>query len=693
MRVIYDTELRSEVDLKSRGLDIYARHPSTEMLCATVATDNFIGTASFVPSSDGRDELERQMRDAGLNVVAPDTLIATLRAADVVVASNSPFDYAVTRHVLGVDIPKERWSCTMARCMRHGLPGSLDAGAKVLGLPEGKDKEGNRLSKQVWKPRPTWSRWQAMTPAERTAAKKPDAGPKWFETADKLARNASYNCADVRVSRLLDKAIPELEPDEREIWLHVWNMNERGVPVDRQMIEGAIAISDEAIADVTARIRHYTGGRVSSLKAPRQLVEWAALYGADQPSWAKDEVTAMLANPKLPEPVRVVAQARQEASRGSVAKFETAANFINERDRICHQIVYAGTSTLRLAGRGVQPLNLPRPKIEADKSAANADVKAGRSVRVPEWKLRYDPERALAAIRSGNLTVLREMGDSEEILSDNIRAMIVAPAGKKLVSPDLSAIEARGVFWISDCYKALDAYRKGEDLYCQLASTIVGFPVNKKEHPEQRQLGKVGILQCGYGSGATRVSEANKIEMDLAQQIVTAYRTDYVEVKRTWYELENAAIEAIRNPGFAINCCRDRVCFVYENGWLRMRRPSGTWMYLPDAGIASEFDDEHIYYHTWVKGGWYPERVWGGVLINFVVQGFCRDLMYFAEMQIARDPRYELVLQCYDSLTALVDERDADELNANMLRVMTTPPPWAHDMPLAAEGKPKVRYA
>lgn len=675
-RVIYDTELRSEVDLSTRGLDNYARHHTTEMLCATVATDNFIGTASFVDSSDGREALESEMRALGLNVVSPDVIISVLRSAETVVASNVAFDQAVTRHVVGLDIPKEKWSCTMARAMRHGLPGSLAAGASVLGLQEGKDKEGNRLMKQLMKPRPTWS--------------KKGTGPKWFDDAKRHARNAQYNASDVRVSREMDKRIPELEPAEREIWLHVWRMNERGIPVDMDLINGAIFISEEAMRDVTDRIREYTNGEVQSLRAIPQLVRWAEKHGVYFPSWAKDEVAAALANPKLPEPVRVVALARQEASRGSVAKFETASEVVSADGRLRHQILYAGTSTLRLAGRGVQPLNLPRPKIEADRTAARADIKAGRPIRVPTWKLDYDPERALDAIRRGDLSTLRNIGDPEEILSENIRPMIQAPKGKKIASPDLSAIEARGVFWLSGCEKALQAYRRNEDLYSQLGSTIVGFPVNKKDNPEERQLGKVGILSCGYGSGASKLAMTNKLDEETGLRIVQAYRTEYPEVKAAWYELENAAIEAIRNPGFMIDACNSRVHFHFENGWLKMRRPSGTWMYMPDAGVDYE---GRLFYHSWVKGGWREESIWGGVLINFAVQGFCRELMYHAEMQLAKDPRFELFLQCYDSLSALVDENDADDLCEYMIRVMTTPPDWCPDFPLAAEGKPKARYS
>lgn len=680
-RATFDVETRSHCDI-GRGNDAYLTHHTTELVCADLESEHWKISAAFIPSCDGREALEARMRADGLNVVTPESMLATVRATKTLVAHNFAFEVGALAKLAKVSISPDRFSCTMARAMRMGLPGGLGNLTEVLGFGDaGKDAEGNRLMKQISKPRPTWSKKQT--------------GPVWFEDAERLARIALYCARDVTATKRVDAILPELEPEERAIWLHVHDMNCRGIPVDIEMIHGAIAMSEEAIADVTNRIRHYTSGMVQSLKAPGQLAAWAERYGYSMPSWTKDTVAEALLDPRCPEAVRVVALARQEASRGSVAKFEKAAEMVSADGTLKHQLLYAGTSTLRLAGRGVQPLNLPRPKIMADQSAALADIEAGRPIRVPAWKLNYDPERALAAIRAGDLATLRSIGDSEEILSDNLRAMICAPSGQKIASPDLSAIEARGVFWLVNCEKALDVIRKsdrgeGPDIYCQLASTMFGFPVIKKKHPEERQYGKVGVLQCGYGSGASRVAMANKLDEEMAKKIVYTYRDDYPEVPQGWRTLENAAIEAIRNPGYTMDACDGRVHFSFDAGWLRMRRPSGTWMYMPSAGVDAE---GRLYYHAWIKGAWREESIWGGVLINFVVQGFCRELMYSAEMRLAADPRYDLFLQCYDSLTSAVPVDAAKDLCDNMIREMTTPPTWAPDFPLAAEGKPKDRYS
>jgi DNA polymerase len=676
-RASFDVETRSHCDI-GRGNDVYLSHHTTELVCADLETPTFKVSAAFIPSTEGRDALEQRMRADGLNVIPPENMIAMVRATRTIVAHNFAFEIGALSHLADTRLPPDRFSCTMSRAMRLGLPGGLGNLTHVLGFGDaGKDADGNRLMKRISKPRPTWSKKQT--------------GPVWFEDAEKLARIALYCARDVTATKRVDAMLPELEPEERAIWLHVHDMNCRGIPVDVEMIHGAIAMSEEAIRDVTDRIRHYTGEMIQSLKAPGQLVAWAERYNYYMPSWTKDTVQEALADPKCPEPVRIVALARQEASRGSVAKFEKAAEMVSADGTLKHQLLYAGTSTLRLAGRGVQPLNLPRPKIMADQSAAKADLEAGRPIRVATWKLDYDPERALAAIRQGDLASLRNMGDPEEILSDNLRSMIVAPAGAKLASPDLSAIEARGVFWLVNCEKALDVYRRGGDLYCEFASTVVGHLVNKKDHPEIRQnYGKVPILSCGYGAGVAKVALTNKIDEEVAYRGVTAYRREYNEVPAAWRELENAAIEAIRHPGYMMDACHGRVHFIFEGGWLRMRRPSGTWMYMPDAGVDFE---GRLYYHAWVKGGWREESIWGGVLINFVVQGMCRELMYGAEMRLAADPRYDLFLQCYDSLTSAVPAAQADALCDNMIREMTTPPLWAPDFPLAAEGKPKDRYS
>lgn len=687
-RAAYDLETRSHCDI-SRGLDVYMSHHTTQVTHATLVTDRWRANAVFVPSTEGRDELEAKLRAAGLDVVPPETMVAMVRATKTIIAHNFAFEHIGTRKLMGADIPPDRFSCTMARAMRIGLPGKLESLCEVLKFGDaGKDKDGSKLMKQLSKPRPTWTRWHATPPEKR---KKADPGPEWFEDAERLAREAVYCCQDGVVTWRIDGMIPELEPEEWAIWQHVHDMNCRGIPVDRELIAGAIAISEEAQRDLIDRIRAYSSDMIQSLKSIPQLNAWAERYGVTFNSWAKDDVAAALANPRLPEAVQVVAQARQEASRGSVAKFETAQDMVSADGRLRHQLLYAGTSTLRLAGRGVQPLNLPRPKIEADKSAALADIKAGRPIKVPEWKLRYEPDRALAAIRAGDLTMLRSMGDPEEILSDNVRSMIAAPPGYKIVSPDLSAIEARGVFWLAGCEKALQVYRRNGDLYCEFAATVVGHPVNKKDHPEIRQnYGKVPILSCGYGAGASKVAITNKIDEEVAITGVQAYRREYHEVCGAWRELESAAVEAIYNPGTMTTACSGRVHFVYQGGWLQMRRPSGTWMYLPEAGVDYE---GRLYYHAWVKGAWREESIWGGVLINFVVQGFCRELMYGAEMRLAQDPRVELFLQCYDSLSGLARQEQADEVCDLMIREMTTPPPWAPDLPLAAEGKPKGRYS
>lgn len=696
MRLYFDTETRSLLDVKTHGLDLYANHPSTQVTCANVrADDGWHGTAFYIqPEECDAAFVERVaylMKAHGLNWVTPDHIAGAINNADTVVIHNAAFDVTIAAKKMGIHIPREKVSCTMARAARHGLPMALDNLATVLKLPAAKDKEGNRLTKQMMKPRPTW--------------KKHGRGPMWFEDAERLVRQAAYNMQDNVVSECADKVLPELDARERAIWLHTWDVNETGIPLDLDFVNGAIKIHETEIRELTQAIYNFTGGAVDSLKAPEQIVAWVARFGLTMPSCDAEDVANSLAWPGLPYECRVVLEARQKAAHASVAKLPKALIQVSNDGRLRNQVVYYGTSTGRPAGRAVQVLNLPRPKLfeNSSKSTTSKEVKTALK-ELRAFTIEAIRVGDIAAIRhavshAAQLEAQRETDTSKRLpynigamLGDNVRSAFVADAkldeSKTQISADLSAIEARGVFWISDCQKALDAYRRKEDLYCQLASELHGRTITKADQ-EERQDGKVGILGGGYGIGPGKLAMQYGLPDDKAKKIVYTYRDTYPEVPAAWYDLGNAAENACMFPGTVFSACNNRVHFVVLNNCLHMALPSGRILYMPDAGYI----DGQLYYHQWIKGGWRRVDIWGGVLMNYAIQGGMRDLMYQAELQIAARPEYQIILQCYDSLTSIVDALRADALLDEKIRIMTTTPEWAPGLPLAAEGKIGMRYA
>ena len=130
-----------------------------------------------------------------------------------------------------------------------------------------------------------------------------------------------------------------------------------------------------------------------------------------------------------------------------------------------------------------------------------------------------------------------------------IRKAIRAPKGFKIVVADSSNIELRVNHTLAGMKSSVQSFREGRDLYCEFASELYGYPVNKHDHPEERFVGKVAHLSLGYGCGAEKFRDMCRIyglEITLgrAQTIVTLWRQVYHRIPTLW-RVANRAIEAM----------------------------------------------------------------------------------------------------------------------------------------------------
>ena len=88
-------------------------------------------------------------------------------------------------------------------------------------------------------------------------------------------------------------------------------------------------------------------------------------------------------------------------------------------------------------------------------------------------------------------------GNTPDILSQLIRTMLIPKPGCEFIVADFSAIEARVLAWLAGEQWRLDAFKRGEDIYCASASQMFGVPVVKHGiNGELRQKGKVAELAC-----------------------------------------------------------------------------------------------------------------------------------------------------------------------------------------------------
>ena len=137
-----------------------------------------------------------------------------------------------------------------------------------------------------------------------------------------------------------------------------------------------------------------------------------------------------------------------------------------------------------------------------------------------------------------------------------LREAIVAPPGHMVVVVDSSQIEARCNAAEAGQMDLVQAFRDKVDVYADLATTIYGFEVNKKEHPLQRQVGKTGILGLGYGMGGPKFQLTLKtdpimpieLELDMCEKVKNTYRGKYSRIPEWWRGAVNALVMNPANP-------------------------------------------------------------------------------------------------------------------------------------------------
>jgi hypothetical protein len=81
----------------------------------------------------------------------------------------------------------------------------------------------------------------------------------------------------------------------------------------------------------------------------------------------------------------------------------------------------------------------------------------------------------------------------------------------------------------------------------------------------------------------------------------------------------------------------------------------------------------------------------GSSIFQSAVQGTARDFLADATLNITK-AGYEVINLIHDEVLLLVEEQSAESALNDVVNIMTTPPLWAPDFPLAAEGWVSKRY-
>jgi len=622
-----DFETRSECDLPEAGVYNYARHPSTRVLCMSYAFND--GPVMTWRPGEPMPDVRGQIR-----------------------AHNAAFERLIFWHVLGMDIPLEQFYCTAAQARANCAPGSLEDVGRFAGLSMRKDHRGAYLVRKC-----------CMPP---------------FNT-ELLPELIEYCEQDVRTMRAASKAMRELTQEELEDYHVNERINDRGVLVDINLCSAAVKYAADELREIEAAVVEITGGEVTSVRSPRMRL-WVQnrlgpealklMQREDKMSIDKTVRANLLAidDPEeVPPDVKEVIQCADDLWASSVAKFDRLRNLACADGRVRGAFVFAGGSaTGRASSYGAQVHNFTRKCADDPASVRHAMVR-GHAI-VPKYGRRVT-----------------------DVLRGMLRPALIPAKGSSLVVADWSAIEGRVNPWLSDRGdKKLQHFREGLDVYKVNAAKTFNVSyddVNK----EQRQIGKVQELACGFGGGIGafaamgRVYGVNLPEPQ-ARKMVNGWRLANDWAPPFWRDLEIAYIRALRNKGEEFTA--GKITYLADGKHLWYCLPSGRVLCYPFARFE---DDGGI---TYAKASWKPAadakewpraRLWPGLACENVTQATAHDLLREALRRLDG-----VVLHVHDEIVIETDQ--PEEAKARLEEVMTTPPFWAAGLPLDVEASVMERY-
>lgn len=258
-----------------------------------------------------------------------------------------------------------------------------------------------------------------------------------------------------------------------------------------------------------------------------------------------------------------------------------------------------------------------------------------------------------------------------------LRKALLAPHGYVVVVVDSSQIEARTNAWFCGQWDMVQAFADGRDLYCEFAEHIYPPPITKANFKE-RFVGKVCILGLGYGMGAPKFQYTLEsgamgavVVIDLleADKIVRTYRALNPYIVSTWRMLQDILVKMM-HPDFeyTYKC----VTFRHEEVLL----PNGLSLQYP----GLRFVGDQIVYDS--RNG--QSKIYGAMFLENIIQALARVIV--AEQMLEIDKHYKVVTTTHDEVVALAPQKEADEALHKMLHIMKTPPVWAPDLPVDAEG-------
>ena len=273
------------------------------------------------------------------------------------------------------------------------------------------------------------------------------------------------------------------------------------------------------------------------------------------------------------------------------------------------------------------------------------------------------------------------------ILSQLLRTMLIAKPGHQFIVADFSAIEARVLAWLAGEQWRIEAFNRGDDIYCASASQMFGVLVVKHGvNGELRQKGKVAELACGYGGAAGALISMGALDMGLTEDELPGLINDWREanphIVQFWWDVERAAVDTIKDHQ---DRRAGRIGFQFYSNTLWIVLPSGRKLaYIKPKMQPNRFGRMAVTYEGLGQNNkWGRGETYSGKLVENITQATARDLLAEAMWRVER-AGLDIVGHVHDEMILEVptDSITVDEV----VRIMSINPEWADGLPLNAAG-------
>lgn len=524
---------------------------------------------------------------------------------------------------------------------------------------------------------------------------------KW--SAALTAKVGPYCCRDVEETlRVFKHMLPRFPAEEIELIGHICRMfTEPVLRVDRPRVQKELEREIE--------------------EKRRIMLSFVPAANAAQIKLTKADLRALVVAPAVPTPEQIDVR-RVKKLIGSVEGFanllraegiepptKVSPAFFKHRNED-KKYTYAFSQT-DLPFVQLQEHESPqvRALVEARlsvKSTTN-ETRAGRFLKASENGAKLPVYLKISAAHTHRLGGGDKRNMQNLKRGGELRQSILAPEDEELIVVDSGQIEVRVNGWLWDQLDLLQDFRLADagldrDPYCKFGDEIFGRTITKADVVE-RFVSKTCVLGLGYQMGAPRLrlglALGDKgpqvfISEQEAAAYVRTYRRKNYRIKNGWSICQRIIEQMAAGVAGSYKCIAwDKETLYLPNG-MTMHYPNLHDARIPkmvEAKLTGKTPEELDFDPDWPQFVYdskdNEKKIYGGLMCENIVQALARIVVMNQCLAIVRTGRIKRwVMSTHDEGVFTGRRGQGAKLYALAHSAFSTPPCWAPDLPLNADG-------